>query len=204
MQDIKLVNVGDGAVGKTTMLISYATLEFPVDYIPAVFDNYNATVMVDGHQINLGLWDIGGGEDYGRLRPLSYPQTNIFLVCFSIFSRDSFENVKEKWHPEISHHCPQIPWILVGTKSDLRCENIVQHRQKLNELKKTHENVSVSSCDPISHAYVSGASIEFIVSKYNDTNVRLPNDILKLICKYMKPAYCWWGNWGCDGFVTRK
>lgn len=93
---------------------------FPSEYVPTVFDNYAVTVMIGDSPYTLGLFDTAGQEDYDRLRPLSYPQTDVFLICFSIASPASFENVREKWFHEISHHCPGAPCLIVGTQVDLR------------------------------------------------------------------------------------
>ncbi len=75
---------------------------------------------VNGKFVSLNLWDTAGQEDYDRLRPLSYPQTDVFIVCFSVISPNSFEHVQYKWAPEITHHCPKVPIVLVGNKIDLR------------------------------------------------------------------------------------
>ncbi|CAL0306826.1 unnamed protein product [Lupinus luteus] len=117
---IKCVTVGDGAVGKTCMLICYTSNKFPTDYIPTVFDNFSANVVVEGTTVNLGLWDTAGQEDYNRLRPLSYRGADVFVLAFSLVSGASYENVLKKWIPELQHFAPGVPVVLVGTKLDLR------------------------------------------------------------------------------------
>ncbi|KAM3842943.1 transforming protein RhoA isoform 3-T3 [Diretmus argenteus] len=110
----KLVIVGDGACGKTCLLIVFSKDQFPEVYVPTVFENYV--------------------EDYDRLRPLSYPDTDVILMCFSIDSPDSLENIPEKWTPEVKHFCPNVPIILVGNKKDLR--NDEHTRRELAKMKQ--------------------------------------------------------------------
>jgi len=118
----KLVIVGDGACGKTCLLIVFSKDQFPEVYVPTVFENYVADIEVDSKSVELALWDTAGQEDYDRLRPLSYPDTDVILMCFSIDSNDSLDNIPEKWTPEVKHFCQNVPIILVGNKKDLRSE----------------------------------------------------------------------------------
>jgi len=116
---VKLMTIGDGAVGKTSLLMSFALDKFPDEYSPTVFDNYNCTMIFQDHTVALGLWDTAGQQDYETLRPLAYPGTHIFLVCFSVISRSSFINVEQVWLKEIQKNSPDVPWVLCGTKGDL-------------------------------------------------------------------------------------
>lgn len=116
----KLVIVGDGACGKTCLLFAFTKDEFPDKYIPTVFENYVSDIEVDGKSVELALWDTAGQEDYDRLRPLSYPDTDVILMCFSVDSHDSLENIHAKWVPEVQHFCPNVPFLLIATKKDLR------------------------------------------------------------------------------------
>ncbi|KTG34305.1 hypothetical protein cypCar_00003161 [Cyprinus carpio] len=161
---LKSVVVGDGAVGKTCLLMSYANDAFPEEYVPTVFDHYAVNVTVSGRQHLLGLYDTAGQadkmigkvqqtspdssltfyckielrhfdykykilyqtgekhyrEDYNQLRPLSYPNTDVFLICFSVVNPASYHNVQEEWVPELKSCMPHVPYILIGTQIDLR------------------------------------------------------------------------------------
>eukprot|EP00056_Hartaetosiga_gracilis_P000701 m.40031 g.40031 ORF g.40031 m.40031 type:complete len:195 (-) comp10313_c0_seq1:609-1193(-) len=116
----KLVIVGDGACGKTCLLVVFVDNQFPEVHVPTVFDNHISDLVVDGKQIELALWDTAGQEDYDRLRPLAYPDSHVIVICYSVDNPDSLENVLEKWHPEVVHFCPKVPIVLVGNKCDLR------------------------------------------------------------------------------------
>ncbi|KAJ3132735.1 GTP-binding protein Rho1 [Physocladia obscura] len=119
---VKFVVVGDGFCGKTCLLTVFNNGEFPRDYIPTVFENTTKVIDLDGRHVTLALWDTAGQEDYSRLRPLTYTDSHAILICFSIDSPDSLENVVNNWITEVTHFCRNVPIVLVGCKKDLRTD----------------------------------------------------------------------------------
>ncbi|CDO96153.1 unnamed protein product [Kluyveromyces dobzhanskii CBS 2104] len=121
---LKIVVVGDGAVGKTSLLISYTQGKFPEDYVPTIFENYITNLEgPNGKIVELALWDTAGQEEYSRLRPLSYTDVDILMICYAVNSNVSFYNIEEMWVPEVKHFCPEVPIMIVGLKSDLYAED---------------------------------------------------------------------------------
>ncbi|XP_039541245.1 rho-related GTP-binding protein RhoU isoform X1 [Pimephales promelas] len=127
---VKCVLVGDGAVGKTSLIVSYTTNGYPTEHIPTAFDNFTARVVVDGRQVQLQLCDMAGqkwgaadqhlNDEFDRLRPLCYRDADVFLLCYSVVLPSSFRSVTDRWAPEVRRLCPGVPIILVGTQCDLR------------------------------------------------------------------------------------
>ena len=131
---VKVVCVGDGSTGKTSLLMSYVHNDFEFEYIPTCFDNTEINLHIDGSERGLTLWDTAGAESYDRLRTLCYPDTHVFIITFAFNYPDSFNNVREKWLPEIQHYCPRTPFFIVCTKVDARSDEVTL--QKLRESKK--------------------------------------------------------------------
>ncbi|XP_049887554.1 ras-like GTP-binding protein RhoL [Pectinophora gossypiella] len=147
---LKITVVGDGMVGKTCLLYVYTKNEFPEEYVPTVFDNYVGHITVDGQEVEMALWDTAGQEDYERLRPLSYNNTNCFLVCYSVGTRSSYENVVHKWYPELKHFSSTVPIVLVATKIDLReSGKAVITTQEGKKLKKKIKAVQLVECSAL-------------------------------------------------------
>lgn len=172
-KDIKCVTVGDGAVGKTCILVSYSENMFPEDYIPTVFDNYCAKLMHNGQYVNLQLWDTAGQEAFQRLRHISYPCTDVFLVVFSVVSRNSFNNAINVWIDDVKEHAAGAPIILVGAKSDLRTDEITL--QKCNKMGKppvTMEEATKAANKCGAYAYVECSALHMDgISNVFDTAV---------------------------------
>ncbi|OGE54474.1 hypothetical protein PENARI_c006G05126 [Penicillium arizonense] len=116
----KMVLLGDGACGKTSALNVFTRGFFPTVYEPTVFENYVHDIFVDGTHVELSLWDTAGQEEFDRLRALSYEDTHVLMLCFSVDSPDSFENVSSKWIAEINDNCPGVRVVLTALKCDLR------------------------------------------------------------------------------------
>jgi Rho family protein len=116
----KIVLLGDGACGKTSLLNVFTRGFFPQVYEPTVFENYVHDVFVDNTHIELSLWDTAGQEEFDRLRSLSYSDTHCIMLCFSVDSRDSIENVESKWVGEIAENTQGVKLVLVALKCDLR------------------------------------------------------------------------------------
>lgn len=182
------------------MLICYTSNKFPTDYVPTVFDNFSANVVVEGLTVNLGLWDTAGQEDYNRLRPLSYRGADVFVLAFSLVSRASYENVIKKWIPELQHHAPGIPIVLVGTKLDLRQDKnyLSDHRgivpvttEQGEELRKHIGAVYYIECSSKTQQNVKAvfdAAIKVVIqppSKQRDKKKKKPQkgcSILNIFC----------------------
>jgi Ras family protein A len=123
MRSGKVVLVGDGACGKTCLLEVFKSNRFPEEYVPTVVDNFIKTVEFDnGKQVNLALWDTAGQDDYDTIRPLSYRETDLVLICYTIENKTNLENVENKWLLEIKNYCPNVKFFLVALKKDLRLD----------------------------------------------------------------------------------
>jgi small GTP-binding protein len=177
------------AVGKTALLMTYAQNAFPEEHIPTVIDNFFAYVMVDGNPTCLNLWDTAGQEHYDRLRPLCYPRTEVFIICFSLVNPSSFLNVRDNWYPEVFHYCRDVPIILVGTKLDLRTDS------------KTIETLRKEKMQPISNIQGLSLAKEIGAFEYIECSARnqfgLKGVFDTAIRAALKPKKPLWQSWFC-------
>ncbi|KAG9123520.1 Rho GTPase [Ceratobasidium sp. 392] len=97
----KIVVCGDGACGKTSLLNVFTRGFFTQIYEPTVFENYVHDLRVDDQMVELSLWDTAGQEDFDRLRSLSYADTHLIMLCFSVDNPISLENIETKWIEEV-------------------------------------------------------------------------------------------------------
>ncbi|KAF9285958.1 Rho GTPase [Mortierella alpina] len=124
----------------------HAKNEFPKKYVPTVFENYTMVVTHGKQQIELSLWDTAGQEDYDRLRPLSYPESDVVLMCYTVDTPQSLHNLTEKWHPELAHFLESVPKIVVGLKIDLRDEAPAEEKERFVSSERGAQVASELGC----------------------------------------------------------
>ncbi|KAF7489077.1 Ras-related C3 botulinum toxin substrate 1 [Sarcoptes scabiei] len=186
----------------------------PREYIPTVFDNYSANVMVDGKPINLGLWDTAGQEDYDRLRPLSYPQTvcrinryhyrlkisfsiikDVFLICFSLVNPASFENVRAK-----VSLAPLYQFVLIDLyfqwfpEISNHCANtpiiLVGTKLDLREDPRTLEKLKERKLHPITYPQGLGMAKEIGAVKYLECSALTQKGLKNVFDESIRAVLC--------------
>ncbi|KAL9655691.1 hypothetical protein ABK040_004924 [Willaertia magna] len=147
-KDFKVVVIGDATVGKARLLETNLTNSIPEYVPPSVANSYLNISIGNNNIINLCFWDTSTQEEQDILRTLSYPDTDFFLVLFSVYNKESFENVNNLWIPEVKHHCPNAQLILIGTNIN---NNNYKERQvsdeEINELQKNCGALGYIFCD---------------------------------------------------------
>ncbi|NXA49730.1 RHOF protein, partial [Nothocercus julius] len=148
-KEVKIVIVGDGGCGKTSLLMVYAKGAFPEQYAPSVFEKYTTSITVGSKEVILNLYDTAGQEDYDRLRPLSYQNTNVVLICYDVMNPTSYDNVVVKWYPEVSHFCHGAPLVLIGCKTDLRKDKEQLRRLRASQQEPITYSQGETACQQI-------------------------------------------------------
>ncbi len=115
----KIILVGDYGVGKSTSIHRFVENKFKANYVPTLgVQVTKKSIMVNGHNIDLMIWDLAGQDRYAMVRQRFYTGTQGILMLYDVTRMSSLKNIK-KWHIEVSKFTEQIPIILIGNKIDL-------------------------------------------------------------------------------------
>ncbi len=93
LETLNIVVIGDTGVGKTNLLLSYATDQFNMEHVPTVFDHYSLQTELRGQKIKLEVWDQSGRDEHQNLRKFAYGKAQGIIVCFSKTDPASFTRV---------------------------------------------------------------------------------------------------------------
>eukprot|EP01057_Protomagalhaensia_wolfi_P000620 Protomagalhaensia_wolfi_Nauph_80__619@NODE_1353_length_1569_cov_459_052941_g1045_i0_p2_GENE_NODE_1353_length_1569_cov_459_052941_g1045_i0NODE_1353_length_1569_cov_459_052941_g1045_i0_p2_ORF_typecomplete_len220_score52_22Ras/PF00071_22/2_3e45Roc/PF08477_13/1_7e25Roc/PF08477_13/6_5e03Arf/PF00025_21/7e16Gtr1_RagA/PF04670_12/0_00019FeoB_N/PF02421_18/0_00024GTP_EFTU/PF00009_27/0_0017MMR_HSR1/PF01926_23/0_001RNA_helicase/PF00910_22/0_065TniB/PF05621_11/0_096TniB/PF05621_11/2_6e03RsgA_GTPase/PF03193_16 len=131
----KLVLVGDGAVGKTTLVKRHLTGEFEKKYVPTLgADVYPLRFQTNYGPITFNVWDTAGQEKLSGLRDGYYVRGECAIIMFDVTARVTYRSVTV-WYRDLNRVCPDIPTVLVGNKVDvkdrvIKAKQIQFHRKK--------------------------------------------------------------------------
>eukprot|EP01095_Lingulamoeba_sp_RSL-Kostka_P010284 TRINITY_DN3674_c0_g1_i1.p1 TRINITY_DN3674_c0_g1~~TRINITY_DN3674_c0_g1_i1.p1 ORF type:complete len:184 (-),score=52.10 TRINITY_DN3674_c0_g1_i1:17-568(-) len=171
----KCVIIGDKNSGKTELLINLFTIETG-NNTPTVMDNYVFKETVNEKNVELSIFDTASSKEYDTLRPLCYPGTDIFIICFSLSSITTFKNIETKWLPELQQHSQNVPIILVGINkeddSDSEDDDIIVSKKEAvklaKKIKTKYLECSLSNDEEIKNIFKQ--SINVILSNNKNKN----------------------------------
>ncbi|CAK6975681.1 rho-related GTP-binding protein RhoU-like [Scomber scombrus] len=211
---VNCVLVGDGAVGKTSLIVSYTTNGYPTEYVPTAFDNFTVMVVVDEKPVRLQLCDMAGQDELEHIRPLCYKNADVFLLCYSVVRPCSFRNLINRWVPEIRQHCPGAPLIVVGTQLDLREDvqvliHLAQNQERPvgteegQQLAQELGAVSFAECSALTQKNLKDTFDSAILASIQQTDsssVQQPQRLTlsrKTPDKIKSLSKTWWKNINC-------
>mmetsp|Transcript_29917 Transcript_29917/g.46319 ORF Transcript_29917/g.46319 Transcript_29917/m.46319 type:complete len:215 (-) Transcript_29917:172-816(-) len=172
-EKLKIVCLGSPAVGKTSFLLTLTTKEFPAEYIPTTAHDFVIKHLTeDKDHVELSFHDTGGHEEYDRLRPLVYPDTDVFIIMMSITDRISQTDVGDRWVPEVIKYNPETPIIFLSTKNDLR-----EDQEAMSNLE--HKPLTREDGEAIADAFGGAGFVEISSMKGTNLDV-LPEKICQL------------------------
>uniref|UniRef100_A0A023F8Z6 Putative gtp-binding protein n=1 Tax=Triatoma infestans TaxID=30076 RepID=A0A023F8Z6_TRIIF len=123
---IKVVIVGNGAVGKSSMIQRYCKGTFTKDYKKTIgVDFLERQIECDGEEVRLMLWDTAGQEEFDAITKAYYRGAQACVLAFSTTDRDSFEAI-QSWKKKVEDECGEIPTVLVQNKMDLVDQSVVE------------------------------------------------------------------------------
>jgi small GTP-binding protein len=156
----KVVVVGEGGVGKTSLILRYTQDRFLGEYITTIGTNFAVkTLSVNDQQIKLQLWDLGGQQQFMRIRSFYYPGARAAMLVYSVADKKSFDAIP-KWTKEVGAVCGNIPLTLIGNKIDLDAERIVKKEegaQQASQRKADFFETSAKTGELINGAFMSVA-----------------------------------------------
>jgi small GTP-binding protein len=158
----KITVIGDGMVGKTSLIKKFTQGSFQNDYIQTIGAQFSKFVkMVDGDEIKLVFWDIAGQDDFFFLRPSFYKESRAAIIVYSLEENqlgiDSFNHITN-WYNDIKKYCGKIPIILFGNKVDLRDKDTLE-KPKIVKLEKKREFIG--------HYYTSALTGEGVIEAFD-------------------------------------
>ncbi|EMD48017.1 RAS-related protein racG, putative [Entamoeba histolytica KU27] len=159
--EFKCVLVGDNCVGKNKLAAICAGIIAPGEIPPTAVQDQKVSISVDGVMNTINIISTEGSEEYARLRPLSYPGTDVFIVLFSITDPDSYNHVEKLWKPEIKEYCSGVPIILVGS-----CAEVRKTPEKINSL--TEQGITLISQEQGEAMAKRIGAVEYI--EWNDSD----------------------------------